>query len=453
MRSKRQNKKLLLLILLLTVTVGFALLSTTLQINGISRIKGNIWNIHWDSTSIRINNDSIATATGPEVSTVTTTDDTVAFEVNLELPGEFFEFTVDAVNEGTIDGYINNVSKFIYDKDDYDTNGDNATALDPEDITFTVVYDDNGEEPASGDMLAKRVDAQTPTTRRYKVRVEFNEDATSVPEEDITYMCVFKTTYGQNAPTSPASPSASSITYLTRQVEGEITPGDVIGIGNTEDFYVISSDSTKTVLLAKNNLLVGYENSEDTGWEDVYYSPSTTAGYGLQSVDAIGYANEEWHGTVYFSATNYWDDGSGNLLSPYNANGASYEGNPYPFVYNPTYDTEPDFENDGFSTEGYSIAYYVEEYVNRLKIMGAPSTITGRLLSYEEADGAQNIEDNGTSIIFDGIQDYWLGSAGSSNGDSVWGVCSDSSGFYDNYRYYDDFLGVRPVIEISTSDI
>ena len=207
-KSKKQRKLLLLLILLLGVTVGFALLSTTLVIKGTSRIKANTWNIHWDSSSIRLNNQGIATATGPAVSTVTTTNDTVAFEVNLELPGEFFEFTIDAVNEGSIDGIISAVSKNIYDKDDYDTNGDNATPLNPTDFTFTVVYDGNsennindevtdGQAPAVGDFLRKSEGAGEEGRARVKVRVEFNSTATSVPAEDVTYMCVFKATYQQ----------------------------------------------------------------------------------------------------------------------------------------------------------------------------------------------------------------------------------------------------------------
>ena len=293
MRSKRQNKKILLLILLLTVTVGFALLSTTLQINGISRIKGNIWNIHWDSTSIRINNDSIATATGPTVSTVTTTDDTVAFEVNLELPGEFFEFTVDAVNEGTIDGYINSVTKFIYDKDDYDTNEDEATPIEPTNITFTVVYDDNGEEPEGWDLLEKCVDSTTPTRRTYKVRVEFNSTATNVPATDTTYMCVFKTTYGQSVSNNGGGQQSggnepSSNPYLTT-FDGNYTYSNGGNFGplnnewtaflrNDESIYetcgVFGSGQAGTVCLTSSYYNDDYSNDNDefyyADFEDCY---------------------------------------------------------------------------------------------------------------------------------------------------------------------------------------
>jgi hypothetical protein len=88
--------------------------------------------------------------------------------------------------------------------------------------------------------------------------------------------------------------------------------------------------------------------------------------------------------------------------------------------------------------------------------MGAPSTIVGRLLSYEEADAVKNVQFEGISIIFDGHQDYLLGSASSS--DCLWMVTFDGSDFYYDgcYYYHGDSVGtggVRPVIEIPTSEI
>ena len=47
--------------------------------------------------------------------------------------------------------------------------------------------------------------------------------------------------------------SSSSITYVNRQNEGSITAEDEVAIGE-EHFYVVSSDNTNTVLLAKYDL-------------------------------------------------------------------------------------------------------------------------------------------------------------------------------------------------------
>ena len=313
------------------------------------------------------------------------------------------------------------------------------TATLPDAVSYTVTYAD-GTAIQDKHLLAKK-SGNTATRETYKVRIEYRNDdeidADDLDENDQTYYFKFSVNYVQADSTAEPSHQASAIS-ITRQNEGQITPGDLVEIGDTEDFYVISSNQEKTVLLAKYNLLVGNE-SHDQGSTVTPMNPSTTQGYGLQSIDAISYNlnTNEWKGMVAFSSTNYWDDGNGTL-SPYNANGASYDGNPKPFVYDTNSNIYQYISGNG-------------GYVDKLKEMGAPSTITGRLLSYEEADSAQSIEDNGTSIIFDGSQIYWLGSA--NYGYSVWRVGSGGSSFGGSSYNNDGTYGVRPVIEISTSEI
>ena len=437
-QKSKQKKLVLLLILVLTISIGYAAIATTLKINGTSTVKGVNWSVYWDNVNI-----TDGSVTGTNVTAVPTTTGTTTTEVNFAVtlpePGDYYEFTVDAVNAGSIDAMIaeNGILNKVYADSAYT---EEATL--PKVLKYTVTYAD-GTEIQDKHLLAKR-SGTTPTREKYKVRVEYRNDEEINPSDldgtnDKTYYFKFAVTYVQADNSAVAVRSA--IRRVSTQNEGQITPGDVIGIGETEDFYVISSDSQKTVLLAKYNLLVGYSNNESTNYEDTYISPSTP-GYGLQNVDAIGYV-EDYYSTVAFSSTKYWDDGG--LKSEYAkdlyGNLASYSGNPYPYVYDNTYTTAPDFSSECdrstncWYTSGYSIAYYVEQYITTLKGMGAPSTITGRLLSYEEADDAQSIEDNGTSIIFNDTG-YWLGSASSSHALSV-----------------GEGSAVRPVIEISTSEI
>ena len=92
-------------------------------------------------------------------------------------------------------------------------------------------------------------------------------------------------------------------------------------------------------------------------------------------------------------------------------------------------------------------------YVNKLKAMGAPSTTTGRLLSYEEAISNRNIMDNGVSIIENGYT-YWLGSTGyTGDSDSICSIFSYGESFVQINYTVDSDGGVRPVIEIPTSEI
>ena len=225
MKAKAKNQRRLLLILLLVLTVGFALFNTSLEIKGIARINENTWNIHWDEDSISINNTTIGTATatatvlatGPTVESIVTDDDEVVFEVNLQVPGEYFEFTIDMINEGSIDGIINEVSKSIYDAAEYNSDPDEATPLNQNDlpITFTVVYDGNssngfsydvtdGNMPAIGDVIQKSGGSGDEGRLRVKVRVEYNSNAEVT--EELNYMCVFKTAFQQHNSSSQYKP-------------------------------------------------------------------------------------------------------------------------------------------------------------------------------------------------------------------------------------------------------
>ena len=97
--------------------------------------------------------------------------------------------------------------------------------------------------------------------------------------------------------------------------------------------------------------------------------------------------------------------------------------------------------------------------------MGAPSTITGRLLYYDEAydilyDVEENQEEewdkikNVSYILENEQQKYWIDAA--RDGNSVFGINGNYSKIDENeyISYADDFYyGVRPVIEISTSEL
>ena len=439
MRTKNNKKWTLVLVLLLVVSIGYAALASNLKINGTTGVKSATWDVYWNN--VQIKQGSVATTEGQQARITDQAKTQVEYSVTLNEPGDFYEFTVDAVNNGSIDAMIaaNGIVNGVYSDSNY-----TQTATLPDAVRYTVTYAD-GTEIQDKHLLAKK-NGNTPTTETYKVRIEYRNDDSIDPEDldnvnDLTYYFKFSVNYVQADDTKIArnggSQFSSAITYVTRQNEGQITPGDVIKIGDTENFYVISTNSEKTVLLAKNNLLVGNE------LEDLSIAGSiatNTSGYGLQSDTATAYVSGDgtYKGSIDFSQEGYWDDGDGNLVSSYSVNGASYDGNLYPYIY------------DSNSTI-YEYINGQNGYVNRLKAMGAPSMITGRLLTYEEADAAQSIEDSGTSIIFDGRQSYWLGSA--SNYSSVWGVYSSYSDFSNN-AFADDYVfGVRPVIEIPTSEL
>jgi len=439
MKNKKRNRILGLLILLLTITVGYAVLTGKLDINGISHIHASSWNIHWDNVD---NEAGEIAETAAYIKDPAKTE--VEFEVNLPEPGTYYEFTVDAVNEGSMDGYINKIESKV--------NGKSIATL-PNYINYSVKYAD-GTDPQINDLLAKK-SGNTPTSKTYKVRVEFSTNVTQEQLNSMTgdgeYTFEFSVVYGQKQ-------KEETPIDVDPKVEGEITPGDEVCI-QSECFYVVHTNAEKTTLIAKYNLLVGYDNidnSSDPSRSSQTLIPTDTSGYGLQSPLAIETEEGDIRrklGTYpfYVNSTSYWQDnvGGGKQFNQYiDANGqlqtftgtvedsGSWEtySMPYIHVYN----------------SNSSIYQFINSYVETLKTMANNQNITGRLLSFNEADTAKNImnKDN-TSIIFDGTGSYyWLDSAKSAS--SVWMVYNGESFSTDDHAgTY--FTGVRPAIELPTS--
>ena len=223
--------------------------------------------------------------------------------------------------------------------------------------------------------------------------------------------------------------------------------GDEICINGdtTECYNFIGYDGNNIKMLSKWNLKVGdiYEIRNYTMVGIGRYS-SSDEGYGLQSSEARGaVVSGTWNGTMPFSSAAYWNDGN-NLNSIY---GNNWDNNN---IYDTLYSAAPDFNDSGYHTAGYSIAYYVRNYENTLEGYGV--TLKGaRLLTYSEAV-ALGCDDSTQLCPTDGFVSnttYWLGSANSNN--FVWLI--DSGGNFLNGEFYDFSSGVRPVIIIDKNDI
>lgn len=103
-----KKKKYLLLFLLLFISMGFAYLSTNLNITGVSLIKGNSWDVHFEN--VKVNKQSVALSTGDSAPAISVDGLTINFEVTLNEPGDFYKFTADIVNEGTIDAMVDSLN-------------------------------------------------------------------------------------------------------------------------------------------------------------------------------------------------------------------------------------------------------------------------------------------------------------------------------------------------------
>ena len=159
--QRRQMMKLLLFILLVSISMGYALLRTNLTINGTSKIKGNTWDIHFENLnvtdgSVELSTDDVAAAIGSN-----TTE--VSYTVTLNTPGDFYEFTVDAVNAGSIDGMVESVTSKL---------NDTVITTLPAYLDYSVSYSDGVEILPNQYLKAGE-------TETYKVRIEFKKDISS----------------------------------------------------------------------------------------------------------------------------------------------------------------------------------------------------------------------------------------------------------------------------------
>ena len=160
---------LALLALVLFLSIGYAILSTTINITGTSTIANTNWDIHFNN--IQVTPGSVAIGTGDSAATINPANLTsVAYTITLDKPGDFYEFTVDVVNGGTVDGMIDTVTSKM--------NGVEISAL-PNYLDYSVAYSD-GKSIAANHLLAA---GQTHT---YRVRVEYkkNIDSTDLPAND-----------------------------------------------------------------------------------------------------------------------------------------------------------------------------------------------------------------------------------------------------------------------------
>ena len=169
-----KKKKYLLFFIIIFISIGFAYLSTNLNITGSSLIKGNSWDVHFEN--VQVTSGSV-TATTP---TITNNAHQVNYTVTLNMPGDYFEFTVDAVNDGTIDAMVDTVSNTGLTEDQLKY------------LDYTVKLA-NDEPLNHGYILLNQ------TTKTYKVRLEYKLDISEddLPDSDQTISLTFTVNYTQ----------------------------------------------------------------------------------------------------------------------------------------------------------------------------------------------------------------------------------------------------------------
>ena len=393
----RKNLLTILGIVLVSVfglTVVYAALSTVLNITGNAEVVASSWDIYLANP--KVTNGSVS----DDVPSIRTSS-SVEFNTTLNVPGDFYEFTVDVVNNGTIDAMIGNIVKTP-----------ELTSEQAKYFKYDVTYQD-GESISTSQILGKG------TTRTIKVRLEYRKDLVSsdLPTDNETFSLVLTLEFVQSNSNNPSNGGGSNGDAGTSNVTGVIANGDInevgtiVNIGN-EQFYTIGTEGDNVKLLSMYNLYVGGIYDGDN------FIPYGTEATGMQDSRMIG----EF-------------DGYG--------------------VNNPIKGVTPfaneDFRGTNPSDYSASLAeYYVNNYKAVLQSYGV-NISEARLLYKEEAEDANTFNCEAYESCSDNYPwiystSYWLGTPIGEN--ALWFINNRKmfiNSSYDNDRCY----GIRPVIVIS----
>lgn len=407
MEHNRKQKLLMIVALIMgivSLSVGFAAFSTTLNISSTASVTPD-----FDTFSVKFssNKDSLVTdAIEPYEKTANTTASNAVIDngvnptisnisVTFKAPGDYVVYEVYVRNEGEYLAYLNNIN-FI----------GNKTCIAETETTDSLVQ--NACESIS---IGVRLGDTT-----YTENTSFNNRTLSSKTGEVMYIVLEYLGDGPmvDGPFRISFPSVSLV-YSTidnssmdgnvvRVVSGDInTPGSVVAIGN-EQFYVFDKENGNVKLLSMYNLRVG--NSVDEEWNVTPLTNTT----GIQDSEARGYVEGEipFIGTTAFSNTN--STYSGSIVEGYVNNYKTYLTNMGADISSARLITKAELEKLGCNEDDYSCS-------------DAPSWVYS------------------TS--------YWSGSARDT--DFVWIVNSFAT--FDGDYYSDDIPhGVRPVIEISLSE-
>lgn len=179
MKDDKTRKIVLIIILFIIVIISifYAIVSTSIKINGTSSINKQNWNVYF--ANIQISDGSVK---AEKIPTIQKSETELSYDVNFYTPGEFYEFTVDVVNSGTIDAVLSEnpeIAGINKEKNNY--------------INYSVTYSDGNAIKKNDLLLAGN-------RKTLKVRIEYKKDVNlaQVPKGITSLNPTYKMNYIQN---------------------------------------------------------------------------------------------------------------------------------------------------------------------------------------------------------------------------------------------------------------
>lgn len=281
------DRKILVMILgivmvsILTLTMAYAALSVTLNIAGSARVSSADWDIYLGNQ--KINDGSVAN------STLSVSGVEADFSATFDMPGDYYEFTIDVINGGDIDAIITGVNK------------SSLTAEQAKLFNYTIEY-----ENGNAINVNQRLDRGS--SLRLLVKVEYKRDINNadLPSSQITVDFSFDLELSQNDGNTgsvvenngAATPALISFYYNYEQYQAEVgmtweewinSDYNTLGV---DEFYIWSDDSKidgnggyYITIESQSNYDAYFENDYDSSYltfitpttvivEGEYYNPT-----------------------------------------------------------------------------------------------------------------------------------------------------------------------------------
>ena len=387
----------LVMVCVFTLSIAYAALNAVLTIQGNAEVVASTWDIHLDNPRVTVGS---ATTNLPVIKT----SSTLEFSTTLNMPGDFYEFTVDVVNDGTIDAMIANVVK-----------NPELTVEQAKFLKYEVSYK-NGESITTKQLLSKD------TTMPIKVRIEYRKDLNNadLPTGQIVLDLSLTLEYIQSDGTGSNVTNNGQVRPVANGDINEI--GTIVTIGS-EQFYTIGTDGDNLKLLSMYNLYVsGYYYYGSYPEPDIFVDYGSDA-TGMQDENMFGYffdghtfSNNKRDGVCKFSS----DEQKGVKYNSYN---------------------------------GSIVETYVNNYKTLLESKFEVDIVEARLITYDELvnkDTFNCVDHNkctNNSYPWIYSTSYWTGTGAFDN--KIWTMTGGTGSFSQKIYRSNDKHGVRPVIVIS----
>ena len=296
--NRKKTIRISILILILLIGIGYAALKTTLKVDGTVNIDKATWDVHFEN--VEITEGSVTANPAPTSNNVDTTE--ISYTINFTKPGDFFEFTVDMVNKGTIDAMVNSVTNKAY-------NVTGTTEVETPTYLINAVAYDDGMEIAPNHLL------EAGESEKIKVRIEFKKDisVSDLPSSgDTSIVFKFKGDYKQadeNSNPRYKKYKSGDLVYFDPVSQDLCTSDtfDLAKINNNEStcykFNVISSEKEYVTIMLDHNIV-------NRVYPVLYYPNATTD----ETLQALADATSTW---TKVEPLNYTYDASTLANNPY----------------------------------------------------------------------------------------------------------------------------------------